>query len=112
MTEEKRFDGIDNNSWQVPACHSVGGYFCPMKKEVNKLRGGDPAIPKKAVNSTLGDAIKTARVAKGMTQAQLAEILGVTTRYVKLIENSGRRPSLKLVCRIIEELGIPPERIF
>ena len=55
----------------------------------------------------LGKVIKTARTLKGMTQPQLALTLGITTRYLKLIENSGRKPSYKLLVCIVKELDIP-----
>ena len=64
------------------------------------------------IKDCLGDTIKTSRILKGMTQPQLAGILGISTRYLKLIENDGRKPSYKLLARIVVELEIPSDRIF
>ena len=50
--------------------------------------------------------IKSARQSKQLTQSKLAEILGITTRYLKAIENSGRIPSYNLFVRIVHELDI------
>ena len=60
----------------------------------------------------LGIAVKGSRVIRGLTQFQLAGQLGITTRYLKMIENTGRKPSYKLLIRIILELEIPYEQIF
>jgi len=47
-----------------------------------------------------------------LTQAQLAVRLGITVRYLKAIENSGRKPSYDLLVRIVRELDIPTDMIF
>ena len=59
-----------------------------------------------------GVVVKASRKAKSMTQSQLAGRLGITTRYLKAIENSGRKPSYDLLIRIICELDIPTEVFF
>ena len=41
--------------------------------------------------------VKSARQAKGRTQSQLAERLGITVRYFKAIENSGKKPNYDLL---------------
>ena len=45
----------------------------------------------------LGQAIKKAREAKGMTREQLAEILGVAPRHLQSIENEGQ-PEFPAIC--------------
>ena len=59
-----------------------------------------------------GIVVKSARQAKGLTQSQLSDLLAVTPRYLKAIENSGRKPSYDLLVRIIKELEIPADAIF
>jgi Predicted transcriptional regulators len=61
---------------------------------------------------SFGVVVKSSRQAKTMTQSQLADRLGITTRYLKAIENSGRKPSYNLLVRIIRELGIPADTVF
>jgi len=69
-------------------------------------------MSKEHIEDCLGDAIKAARATKGISQPQLAMSLGITTRYLKLIENSGRKPSYKLLCHILRELEISSDRVF
>ena len=59
-----------------------------------------------------GIVVKSTRQAKGMTQVQLAELLSISTRYLKAIENSGRKPSYDLLIRIIHEIDIPADIVF
>jgi len=59
-----------------------------------------------------GIVVKSARQDKGLTQLQLADLLAITPRYLKAIENSGRRPSYGLLIRIIRELGIPADAVL
>ena len=59
-----------------------------------------------------GFVVKSARQAKGLTQLQLAALLAITPRYLKAIENSGRRPSYELLIRIIRELETPTDVIL
>ena len=60
----------------------------------------------------LGSVVKSARQTKGITQAQLAKMLQITPRYLKAIENSGRKPSYNLLVRIVRELDIPIDIVF
>ena len=53
-----------------------------------------------------GSVVKSARQAKGLTQLQLSDLLKITPRYLKAIENSGRKPSYDLLICIINELDI------
>jgi Uncharacterized protein conserved in bacteria len=62
--------------------------------------------------NNLGAAVKYARKKKGMTQTQLSERLSITTRYLKGIENSGRKPSYSLLIRILNELELLPNAIL
>jgi transcriptional regulator with XRE-family HTH domain len=61
---------------------------------------------------SLGNVIKSARNTKQLTQCRLAEQLGITPRYLKAIENSGRKPSYDLLFRIICELDIAADEVF
>lgn len=44
----------------------------------------------------IGQAIKKARTAKGMTREQLARILDYDPRHLQAIENEGQKPSLAI----------------
>jgi len=60
----------------------------------------------------LGAVIKDARTNAGITQENLAKILGISTRHILKIENSNRKPSYNLLFRIVRELTIPTDMIF
>jgi transcriptional regulator with XRE-family HTH domain len=77
-----------------------------------KTNGGDCPMQNKIVADRLGSVIKTARLENTITQLQLAERLNITPRYLKAIENSGRKPSYDLLVRIVRELGIAADDVF
>lgn len=54
----------------------------------------------------LGQAIKKAREAKGMTREQLADILNIAPRHIQSIENEGQYPSFQLFVRLITMFNI------
>ena len=60
----------------------------------------------------LGGVVKAARRIKQITQLELSERLGITVRYLKAIENSGRKPSYDLLVRMVHELDIPADSVF
>lgn len=64
------------------------------------------------IKDTLGATVKSARQNIGLTQEQLAERLGISTRYIMLIENSHKKPKYNLLFKIIRELNINPDFIF
>ena len=58
----------------------------------------------------LGQAIKKAREAKGMTREQLAEILDVAPRHIQSIENEGQYPSFPLFIRLVTMFNISADQ--
>lgn len=52
----------------------------------------------------LGDAIRAARMKKGITQEHLAELLDITPIHLKNIEGSRRKPSVPLLLEMMELL--------
>jgi len=48
----------------------------------------------------IGQAIKKAREAKGMTREQLAGIIGYAPRNIQAIENEGQYPSVELLVQL------------
>lgn len=49
----------------------------------------------------IGQAIKKAREAKGMTRKQLSGIIGYAPRHIQSIENEGKYPSIELFIQLI-----------
>ena len=49
----------------------------------------------------IGQAIKKARDARGMTREQLSGIIGYAPRHIQSIENEGQYPSIELFIQLI-----------
>jgi transcriptional regulator with XRE-family HTH domain len=60
----------------------------------------------KRTTRKLGELLKARRVALGMTQRALAQTLGVEASHIAFIESGRRKPSLKLIARIADTLGL------
>jgi DNA-binding XRE family transcriptional regulator len=61
--------------------------------------------------STLGEKIKAAREAHGLTQAELAARASVAQAYLSYLEQDQREPSLSIAARIARELHIPLDEL-
>jgi transcriptional regulator with XRE-family HTH domain len=61
---------------------------------------------------TLGQVLKNQREILGLTQRELALKLGVKPSHVAYLEKDRRRPSLGLVSRIADVLGLEKEPLF
>jgi DNA-binding XRE family transcriptional regulator len=64
-----------------------------------------------AGTTTLGQKIRSAREADGLTQVELAARAGVAQAYLSYLEQDQREPSLSIAARIAHELGIPLEEL-
>ena len=60
----------------------------------------------------LGNRIKARRAERGMTQAQLAEAVGVTRKTVNTVENRIFVPSTLLALKIAQALGTSVDALF
>lgn len=54
----------------------------------------------------IGQAIKKARQAKGMTREQLARIIDYDPRHLQAIENEGQYPSIELFIQLVKMFGV------
>lgn len=54
----------------------------------------------------LGEAIRAARMRKGLTQEALAELLDITPIHLKNMESSRRKPSVPLLFAMMELLDL------
>ncbi|HKM99044.1 MAG TPA: helix-turn-helix transcriptional regulator [Candidatus Binataceae bacterium] len=61
---------------------------------------------------TLGQVLKQQREAFALTQRELARKIGVKASHVAYLENGRRRPSLSLISRIADTLGLDKQQIF
>ena len=60
----------------------------------------------------LGERIKEIRKARGLTQAELAEIINVDPKYISKIETSNGRPSLDVLENISSALQVEMSVLF
>jgi putative transcriptional regulator len=56
--------------------------------------------------------LKLARVERGLTQAELAERVGVTRQTIGLVEGGGYNPTLKLCIRLARATGKTLDELF
>lgn len=60
----------------------------------------------------LDNRLKERRAELGLTQAELAELVGVTRKTVNTIENRVFVPSAVLALKLALALGMPVEQLF
>ena len=60
----------------------------------------------------LGQAIKSARLAAGMTREQLGQTLNLAPRYIVSIENDGQHPSLQVLYELVTLLNVSVDQFF
>lgn len=54
-----------------------------------------------------GDKLKSLRDGKGLSQAALAKLVGVKQPYITDLESGNRHPSIELLKKLAEHLGVP-----
>ncbi len=60
---------------------------------------------------SLGRALRAVRLAKGLSQEQVADGAGISRPYITNIENDHRDPSWSMVTNICASLGVPVSTI-
>lgn len=60
----------------------------------------------------LANSVREAREAKGWTQAELAERIGVSRKTVNTVENGVFVPSTVIALKLARALGEPVEALF
>lgn len=60
----------------------------------------------------LGNHLKALRTAAGLTQAELAERVGVSRKTINTVENGVFTPSATLALLLARALGVPVEAVF
>lgn len=62
--------------------------------------------------ATLGNHLKSLRSQAGLTQAELAEKVGVSRKTINTVENGVFTPSATLALQLARALGVPVEALF
>ncbi len=65
-----------------------------------------------ASQNRLGIAIKTARKERNLTQAELAEFLGISSSYLRDLEEYRRSPSYKMFEKIVCYLNLSADALI
>lgn len=76
---------------------------------------GDVRVPTERANydfKALGQAIKSARTAAGMTREQLGAKLNLAPRYILSLENEGQHPSLQVLYELVTLFNISVDEFF
>ena len=60
----------------------------------------------------IGTRIKKVRNSKGLTQEELAELMGINSKYLSSIERGKENPTLNTVLKLAESLDVNPNEIF
>jgi putative transcriptional regulator len=64
------------------------------------------------VNEKLANRIKTEREKAALTQAALAEMVGVSRKTINTVENGVFTPSATLAIKLAKALGLSVEQLF
>lgn len=64
------------------------------------------------MSERLSNMIKAKRERAGLTQAALAELVGVSRKTINTVENGVFTPSALLALKIAEALNVPVEQLF
>jgi transcriptional regulator with XRE-family HTH domain len=59
-----------------------------------------------------GHAMAEARIKKGYTQAQLAEITGMSRRVISFLEREAQNPTTDTIKKVADALKIPAEQLL
>lgn len=60
----------------------------------------------------VADNIRIERLRKRISQEKLAELVGISTKYLNMIENKKANPTIVVVIKICQTLDITLETIF
>ena len=60
----------------------------------------------------MNEELKHARLAKNLSQTELAKRIGVSRQTINMIENSAYNPTIELCIKICRELGVTLNDLF
>ncbi len=66
----------------------------------------------KDILNSVSDNIRIARLQKRISQEKLAEKIDISTKYLNMIENRKANPTIVIVIRICQALGIDLNTIW
>ncbi len=69
-------------------------------------------MQKEEIIKTVADNIRIERLKKKISQEKLAEMAGITQKYLNLIENAKANPSIMIVISVCKALKIDLNSIY
>jgi transcriptional regulator with XRE-family HTH domain len=60
----------------------------------------------------IGEAMRLIRVIEGIKAITMAKELGISPSYLSLIENNKKRPSIELIEKFAEVIGVRPSQVM
>ncbi len=66
----------------------------------------------KKILDKIADNIRILRLKKRITQEELAEKIGISTKYLNMIENRKANPTILIVVKICAELNIELNDVY
>jgi transcriptional regulator with XRE-family HTH domain len=64
------------------------------------------------LGSAVGEALRTCRARRGMSQSELARLAQVDRSFVWQIESGGRQPTIAVFIALARALEISPDRLM
>jgi transcriptional regulator with XRE-family HTH domain len=64
----------------------------------------------KRAYTQVANVLRTTRIAKNMTQEDLAAASGVSAAYIGFIEQGLKKPTIETICKLVEALDITLEK--
>jgi transcriptional regulator with XRE-family HTH domain len=86
-------------------------HFCSICGDPEAGQDGSMPRPKKRIRhdeivARFGAKLRELRLARGMSQGELAQKAEITTNYVSRLEAGGAAPGIDLVARLCQALGV------
>jgi transcriptional regulator with XRE-family HTH domain len=75
------------------------------KRKVIKSKGVRPKERKTGLQIAFGKAVRKARLEKGLSQEELADLAGLHFTYVSSVERGERNISIENIARLAKALG-------
>lgn len=69
-------------------------------------------MEKTDIYAFIGARIRQERKARGLTLEELSSLVGMNTSFLHYIERNKRKPSLVMVKKIADALGVPLDQLF
>ncbi|WP_237152081.1 helix-turn-helix domain-containing protein [Oryzibacter oryziterrae] len=65
-----------------------------------------------SITKIVGENVRRAREAIGLSQEELGDKAGIDRTYVSGVERGVRNPTVKVLARLADALGVPPAQLL